>query len=105
MRLFFNTIILYVNKSYHDVWLNENINRQALHQGTKMRSLLKEASVWRDIILTPKNDRRWAWSLLDFQVLWVLLSIQILFMIEDLWIQSVDGFFMVSQLQTYKRWP
>jgi len=38
MQLFFNVIILYVNKYYHDVWLNENITWQTPHQDEKISS-------------------------------------------------------------------
>ena len=30
------------------------------------RSLSKEASVWRDTIITMKKDGQWAWNMLDF---------------------------------------
>jgi len=38
MWLFFNEIIIYVNRYYHDVWLNENISRQAPHQDEEISS-------------------------------------------------------------------
>ena len=50
MQLFFNAVILYVNRYYHNVWLNENISRQAPQK--MKRSLLKEASVLRHTIPT-----------------------------------------------------
>ena len=105
MWLFFNAVTIFVNRYYHDIWLNENISRQALHQDEEISS---ERSVWKDTILTSKKDGPWVWNMLDFQALWVLLPILILFEIEDLWIRSVDRFFYGSstpnlQVLTLKR--
>jgi len=38
MQLFFNAVILYVNRHYHSVWLNENISRQVSHQDEEISS-------------------------------------------------------------------
>ena len=72
MGLFFNAVILYINRYYYDVWLNENVSWQVPHQDEE---IYYETSVWRDTIPTPKKNGRWAQSILDFRALWVLLSI------------------------------
>ena len=38
MWLFFNAVIIFVNRYYHDIWLNENISRQASHQDEEIFS-------------------------------------------------------------------
>ena len=55
MWLFFNTVILCVNRYYHDVWLNENISRQAPHQDEEISS--KKSNCLKRYYPNPEERR------------------------------------------------